>query len=113
MKTQTTKKYINSIEDNIIKIGYCDIQFLLSYVDPNYYTAGVYGWNADVYIFNDCTIVTGYRPFGNIKPSYDLIEKYDNMAHEVLQDCHISEDERREKVNNLLDEFLNIVLNKG
>lgn len=106
MKTQTTRKYIKALESNIISIGYCDIQHLLTYVDPNYYTSGVYGWNADIYMFNDCMIVTGYRPFGNIHPDYLLIREYDQKAQDILRDCTIMEDERRERMHVLLDAFL-------
>ena len=110
MKTQTTKKYINNIASNIIKVSYCDLQHLLSYEHPVYYTAGVYGWNADIYYLWDAVIVTGYRPFGNIIPPYSMIENYDNLAREVLKDSTISEIERREKVKALLDEFIKIAL---
>jgi hypothetical protein len=30
-------------------VGYCDLQTLLNVADPQFYTAGVYGWNADIY----------------------------------------------------------------
>ena len=112
MKTQTTQKYIKAIEDNIIYIPYCNIQHLLHYTDANYYTAGVYGWNADIYIFNDCTIVTGYRPFGNIKPRYDLCREYDDKARAVLEDYSIHWERQRDMVNNLLDEFINKCLGR-
>ena len=32
---------------NVIKVGYCDIQDALKWREPNFYTAGAYGWNAD------------------------------------------------------------------
>lgn len=48
MKKQTTQKYIKSIETCIVRIGACDMQHLLAYQEPSYYTAGVYGWNCDI-----------------------------------------------------------------
>lgn len=110
MKTQTTKKYINAIENNIIQIPYCNIQHLLEFVEPNYYHAGVYGWNCDIYIFNDCTIVTGYRPFGNIKPKYELCRKYDDLARNIRSDYNLNWEAQLDKINALLNEFINACL---
>lgn len=56
-------------------IGYCEAQDLLSLEGVNFYTAGVYGWNADIYIFGNTAIVTGYRPFGE-SLDFDIVNKY-------------------------------------
>ena len=48
----------------IYKVGYCELQNELKNIEPDYYTCGVYGWNADIYIMSDFIICTGYRPFG-------------------------------------------------
>lgn len=107
MKKQITKKYIMTLENKIVKVGYCELQHLLTYVDPDYYTAGVYGWNSDVYLLGNRTaIVTGYRPFGNINLDYATLQRWDNLAHDVLRDDHIMETERKEQVMRLLDEFV-------
>ena len=52
------------------------LQYLLSYTKSAGYTSGVYGWNADIYLFycDDIAIVTGYRPFGE----HILLEKFIN-----------------------------------
>lgn len=44
-----------------VRVGYCGAQWLLSYLTPAYYTAGVYGWNCDVYTVAGLNICTGYR----------------------------------------------------
>ena len=75
VKTQTTKKAIVNAYRNVIKVGYCDLQDALKWREPNFYTAGVYGWNADVYVIDcDTVIVTGYRPFGNIELPRSVID---------------------------------------
>ena len=75
MKTQTTKKAIMSTYRNVIKVGYCGLQYALKWREPNFYTAGAYGWNSDVYfIDSDTVIVTGYRPFGNLELSRNVID---------------------------------------
>lgn len=44
------------------------------------YTAGVYGWNADIYEFDTFAIVTGYRPFGKDILSYEFCKKWEKKA---------------------------------
>ena len=82
MKYATTKKAILSNYPNVIKVGYCSLQALLEFHSPSAYTASkTYGWRADVYeITPDTVIVTGYAPFGNIVPDYEIIKKYEEKA---------------------------------
>lgn len=80
MKFKTTKKAIMANYVKVIEIGYCDLQYLLNYKSPIAYTAGVYGWNADIYDFGGVAIVTGYKPFGNIHPNWEIVEKYEKEA---------------------------------
>ena len=84
MKYATTKKAILNSYPNVIKVGYCSLQSLLKFHSPSAYTASkTYGWRADVYeITPDTVIVTGYAPFGNIVPDYEIIKKYEEKAQE-------------------------------
>lgn len=84
MKYQTTKKQIMLYYPNVIKIPYCELQTLLKYNKPVAYTySKTYGWRADVYeITFDTVIVTGYAPFGNIVPDYEIIKEYEEKAQE-------------------------------
>lgn len=50
-----------------VRVGYCDLQDALSGIDPDYYTAGVYGWNCDVYVIAGLAICTGYRPAAGVR----------------------------------------------
>ena len=84
MKTQTTKKAIMSAFENVIRVGYCDMELALMWREPNFYTAGVYGWNADVYVIDAKTvIVTGYRPFGNMELPREVIDTLNACAESV------------------------------
>lgn len=112
MKTQVTRKYIKAIEDNIICVGYCELQNLLSGIAPAHYTAGVYGWNADVYDLGNCMIVTGYRPFGNIQVSHELTELYDNTAKAIWENTTLTYDERKAMVEELRYEFIEKTLRR-
>lgn len=106
IKTRTTKKAIRADYDKIICIGYCSAQNLLAFSEPAYYTTRTEGWASDIYDVDGVAISTGYAAFGNIKPSYDLTNDYDRRAAEIRADLTISYDERRDKVNALLLDFV-------
>ena len=50
-----------------VRVGYCDLQGALSGITPDYYTAGRYGWNCDVYTIAGLTICTGYCPAAGVR----------------------------------------------
>ena len=57
------------------------MQYALKCLEPNFYTAGVYGWNSDVYVIGyDTVIVTGYRPFGNTELPRSVIDALNYCA---------------------------------
>lgn len=49
-----------------VRVGYADLQDAMLGITPDYYTAGVYGWNCDVYNIAGLTICTGYRPAAGV-----------------------------------------------
>lgn len=104
-KLKMTKKSILNRYNNIIQIGYCNAQNLLKSYEPFGYTSGIYGWNADIYSFKNTAIVTGYRPFGNIEPSYELIKKYDEKAKKILNK-YTNHNDMEDAIYNLIDEFV-------
>lgn len=110
LKGKMTKKEIIENYKNVIKVGYCEIQYLTHTAERMGFTAGVYGWNADIYkVDNDTVIVTGYRPFGNIEPKYDVIKKYEEIAKKVVKNwCG---HEIYEELENLIKQFTNEVIN--
>lgn len=105
MKVQTTKKAVKNNYSKIIRVGYCDLQTLLSLENPFAYTAGVYGWNANIYDLNGIALVTGYRTFGDISPSCEIMEKYERKAKEIIDSIYNYE-ERKEALKALIDSFL-------
>ena len=81
MKTKTTEKAIMSAFENVIRVGYCDMQDALKWREPNFYTAAGHDWNADVYVIDyETVIVTGYRPFGNMELSREVIDTLNKCA---------------------------------
>lgn len=101
MKTRTTEKEMKQIYGkNLLKVGYCNLQSLLRFEEPVFYTAGSYGWNSDFYTFyidsEPVCISTGYRPIGS-KVAYSLLDKYERKAMRL---------ETKEEVTELLYEFI-------
>lgn len=113
MKYKTTKKDIKNNYRNIIRLGAVELYYLLKFTEPVAYTSGVYGWNADVYDFDNVAIVTGYRPFGNVTPDYDIVEKYNKLGREIYEEEHDPAKDRNEereeqekRLNQLIQEFI-------
>ena len=101
-KVNVTQKFVRSSFTNIISVPYCALQDLLRYESPIWFTSGIYGWNADVYIIDYNTgIVTGYRPFGNIRPTYALTDVFNRTAQKT---------DTAEQCWGLLNEFVKEVL---
>ena len=106
MKFKTTRKQINQNYNSVISIGYCDAQYLLQGKKPIAYNAGYYGWNYDLYDVNGVAIVTGYRPWGNIHPDYDVIKKYEDEARKICGGSWGSFQNMMDQVDQLLNQFI-------
>ena len=95
----------------VIEIGFCGVQHLMQGLEPVAYTCGTYGWNADVYQISPTTaIVTGYRPFGNISPDYDVVSTYEGVAERIAYDYNLDYNERMDRIAKLRREFVDNVL---
>ena len=106
MKYRTTRKEVTNGYYYRLEVGYCDLQHLLNFENPVAYTCGTYGWNADVYqVWDNFAIVTGYRPFGNIKSKYDRNMEFDKRAEQIAYDYKRDYDERRAEMRKLLEEL--------
>ena len=106
MKFKTTKKEINQNYKNVICIGYCHAQYLLQGKNPIAYNAGYYGWNCDIYDVKGVAIVTGYKPFGNIRPDYDTIKKYEDEARKIACNSWGNYQKMLDQLDTLLDQFI-------
>ena len=107
MKYRTTRKELVNGSANLVYVGYCDLQNLLCNHEPIAYTCGVYGWNFDVYTVYGVTICTGYRGMPGRRARNSAT--YEKLAREVSDNYGISCDERREKIETLLQDFCNQV----
>ena len=87
-KIHTSMKDIRNNWRKVFRCGYCDLQDIMRYENPQYYNAGVYGWNCDIYCdyARDIAITTGYRNMaGKLIPS-EIIKKYSAIAKEICKD---------------------------
>ena len=112
LKVQVTKKQVMNSYRHVICVGGSSLYYLLRFKDARFYTAGIYGWNADVYeISNNTVIVMGDRPFGNIEPEYDIARGFEDRAREIIVRSDFLEYAEQEKaIDDLLDEFMQVVL---
>lgn len=111
MRVQVTKRDVMKQNRFVICVGYCDLQYLLRFKDSQFYTAGMYGWNADIYqVSPSAVIVTGYRPFGNVKVEFGILRGFENRASHILNQRELTYDEKKEALDEILDEFLQVVL---
>ncbi len=112
MKTQITLKQLKQMFSKRIAIGYCDASYLLKFEEPMAYTAGVYGWNNDIYAIDGCAIVTGYRNLcGTINCNKSRVRDYNDKAYDIICDNSIDWDTKKTKVKTLLDSFIMQELN--
>lgn len=107
-----TKKAVQGKYPRIINLGYCQAPDLLGYQTRIGYTAGVNGWNADIYELYGVAIVTGYRPFGNIEPAWELVQAYEEKARAIQNNTRISHTACKSRINTLLGQFIAEVINK-
>ena len=106
MKFKTTKKEIYQNYRNVICVGYCKLNHLLSNYKPIAYYSGADGWKCDIYDINGVAIVTGYQPFGNIRPDSGTIKKYDDEARKICCDSWESFQNMLDQTDQLLNQFI-------
>lgn len=111
MEFRTTKKAVMAGYDKVICAGYCTLQNLLSCESRTAYTCGVYGWNADVYDFGNVAIVTGARPFGNVRPDWDDLRAIDKRAEQVKEACRWDYESKKAALRALIQELLETAKN--
>lgn len=107
MKFKTTQKAISANYNKIICVSYCGLQNLLNYESPVAYTVRREGWAADIYdMGGGVAIVTGYAPFGNIRPSYELRERYETDAEKIRYNYLLAWEEQRKQLEQLARAFI-------
>ena len=105
MKFKASRKMVMANYHTVIEVGYCGVQFLLRHKNPIAYTSGVYGWNSDIYdMGKGVAIVTGYRPFGNVHPNYDIVNSFEEKAKNICD--NVPYEERSGVLDILINGFI-------
>lgn len=105
---QITAKEVKRTHTRVLQFGYGELHNLLTFQSPYAYTAGIYGWNADVYSYVSTAITVGDRPFGErVKPG--TYKPYETMAGLVMADRNLSWEEKEGKVNGLFEDFMEVL----
>ena len=85
-KYRTTDREQRENNAIVLGFGYCEIQNITRFLNPNAYTAGVYGWRADFYEMDGYTISTGYSPLNYIsKTGFKDIDIFRKTKAEILR----------------------------
>lgn len=109
MKLKATKKEIKeNTYKNLISVGYCDLQFLLTFKNAFAYSIGTCGWSCDYYELKNngmnYIISMGYSPIGKSLP-YDLIKKYEKIARDsIVYNNKITR--KSQRLEKLINKFL-------
>lgn len=113
MKVKVSKKEIKEHFTNIITIGYCNGENLLTYKNANYYSTRAEGWACDYYKIDNNTIIsTGYAPIDSKYRDYEITRKYNEKAREIVNNYDIDYKTREKKVNKLLEKYVKEILEK-
>ena len=106
MKFKTTTKALRNgtATKDLLNVGYCELSTLLRNHSPITYTAGVYGWNYDVYMINGKTICTGYRGMPGRRANNP--GEYEKKARAIMDEYNRNYEERSADVEKLLNEFI-------
>lgn len=78
MKIEVTKKNVFLAFPNVVEVPHA---FSVTYsLEPDFYTTGAYGWNADVYRLSRTTVlVQGDRPFSNMTMPSDVAADFEKV----------------------------------
>lgn len=110
MKIKTSMTALRKAYPNykIFRCGYCDLQFIVSKSDYQFYNAGVYGWNCDILVSHtyDIIITTGYRNMRGERIPSELITKYSECCQSIRSDKSLTLSQQQESIEFLLNQFL-------
>lgn len=110
MEIKMKKSQVMNCGKKVFSIGYCSLSSLLHCTNRVGYTTGVYGWNADIYEFDNAIIVTGYRPFGE-GVNGKLVAEYEEKAREIVLANRFDDFELlKKKLDVLIKEFLSKIM---
>lgn len=112
MSRRITQREVKETHLHVIAVPYCALQFLLCRCTPYAYTERREGWGADIYSIGAYAIATGYAPFGDVKPSHEVLQKYEGMAEYICNGFPLDYVGKKNALDILLWEFIEEVTKK-
>ena len=114
MNYQLSEKDVIENNSLVISAGYCSMQCLLNYKERLGFTySKTYGHKSDIFLikteFPRVAISTGYQPIG-VPFEYEIVKKYEKKAEKIIHDSNIKHEEKKRKVNNLLNKLIKFAL---
>ena len=113
MKIKVTQKAVKARHQHVLAVGYCNLHYLLRTREADHYTTRIEGWAADIYSVGAVAIATGYKPFGDIRPSYELCKRYNEQAQEIVKKHSLNYEEIKKEIEPLLNEFIEMAIEEG
>lgn len=111
-KKEITSKCLKTLyKNNIVRVPDGSCQRLFKLTEPEFYHAGIYGWDYDVYTVGGYAIITGYRTFKCRMIDYDVCKAYDTEAAQILHDS-ITAEEAKRKLDKLIQKFIEEVVKR-
>ena len=108
MKIRTTRKEVLQSFDKVYSLRFETGYKISRFINPDYYTCGVYGWNSDICKVNySLALVYGYRPFGKEYPrekQQELLKKLDKLESRYDKGI-IKYDTMKRKGKEIIEEF--------
>lgn len=114
MSRRITKREVKETHLHVIAVPYCALQYLLRCRTPYAHTERREGWGADIYDIGTCAIATGNAPFGDVKPSREVFQKYEDAAKCTRHSYSFFENYENQKaiLDALIWEFVDEALGK-
>lgn len=96
---------------HVFRCGYCDLQHILEHDSYQFYNAGVYGWNCDIFVdfARDVAITTGYRNTRGQRIPEELVRKYEGLKPKI-SDFENKYDAWRKAYNGFVADFIGELL---
>ena len=111
-KFKMTRRDVHTMFSKVVYTDYCGAAHLSWFKNPIGYNYGTYGWNWDCYDLGGVAVVTGYRNLTGL----DYCRKLNNWdwdAMMILRNPDLSQDEKKQKIDKLIDDFVTYVQEEG
>lgn len=106
-KLKVTRNNIKAMYNKVVNVGYCNMGYLLTGIEPRFYNSGIYGWNWDGYeIADDICVITGYRNTLGVNVDREELARYEEQARQILRSRDLRYAEMLQQIKSLREKFI-------